>query len=202
MERGWLAILKGDNSLLHQQVDQHEAAIVWFLNHKLSLLNREYDNVKVGEEERIRKQRQLKAIALGSVRPTQHSTIGHQAVPIMEEAQFQEKYHVSDSQMQELMAENDSLLREYTEMQSTLTTTQTSLREISRLQITLQEQLVYQATQIDRLFDDSMTTTETVRKANVQLGQAAGTMSRSVRFFAVFVFFAAFFLLLLHFLAD
>lgn len=169
------------------------------------MLNQEYENAKDEEEQRARKHRQLKAIGVGSVKSIPLSSTFQETtntvLPITTE-ELKERYKVSDQQMQELVTENDNLLREYTEMQSALVTTQTSIQEISRLQITLQEQLVYQATQIDRLFDDSMTTTETVRKANVQLSHAASHMSRSVRFFIITVLFAAFFLLLLHFLAD
>lgn len=124
------------------------------------------------------------------------------AAPITSESSFKDEFGLDDQQMQELITENDNLLREYNDMQQDLNVAQASINDIARLQSTLQEQLIYQATQIDRLFDEAANTTDTVRKANNQLGHAAGHQSASVRFFLYFVLFATFFLLLLHIISD
>lgn len=205
-ERGWFASLHGSD---HSQVDQHEAAIVWFLNHALSSLSRSYEAAKDEEERRLAREAKLRLAhqnALAGVRPGagQDSKASRPPVTtfITPESSFKDEFGLDDKQMQELVTENDNLLREYNDMQQDLNAAQASINEIARLQSTLQEQLIYQATQIDRLFDEVVNTTDTVRKANTQLGHAAGHQSTSVRFFLYFVLFATFFLLLLHIISD
>lgn len=205
-ERGWFASFGGGG---HSQLDQHEATIVWFLNRMLSSLSRSYEAAKDEEERRLAREARLHLAhqsALASSRPTDdlgaRTAEPQVAVPSMSKDAFKDEFGLGDKQLQELALENDHLLREYTDMQRELNTAQTSINEIARLQTTLQEQLVYQATQIDRLFDEAVSTTETVRKANVHLGQAAGHQSASVRFFLYFVLLATLFLLLLHVISD
>jgi t-SNARE complex subunit (syntaxin) len=116
--------------------------------------------------------------------------------------QFVEGYGIPAEKMQAFQLENDALVREYMDMPEQVSTTQASLNDIARLQSTLQEQLVYQAAQIDCLYDDAITTVDTVRKANTHLNQAASRQSTSVKMFIWFIFLASLFVLLLHIISD
>ena len=116
--------------------------------------------------------------------------------------QFAEKYGMDQEQMLLLAEENESLVREYQGMREQITTTQASLNEISRLQSTLQEQLVYQSALIDRLFDDAVSTIDTVKRANTQLARATRGQSTSVKLFLWFIVIATLFVLTIHIVSD
>lgn len=181
---------------------------MWFLNHKISSLAREYEKIKILQEEKdkeVQRVKSLKKTVLASSRPPLLGGGSRLEKPIAESIsseKFANDFALTEGQLQLLAVENDALMKEYTETQSQIVTTQTSLNEISRLQGTLQEQLVYQASQVDRLFDEASSTVDTLRKANTYLNQATKKQSASVRFFLWLMFFASLFVLLLHWMSD
>lgn len=193
--KGWLNSLvrDGDN---YSQINQHEAAVIWFLNHKVSNITKAYEKAK--EVESARERRTIEK-TWARLEPKK-ATIG--APEIISKEAFKQEFGVDDRQMQELITENEGLLKEYLELQDSISTAQNSINEIARLQTTLQEQLIYQSAQIDRLFDDAVVTMDTVNKANAQLNKAASNQSTTVRIFLYFVLFATILLLLLHFISD
>ncbi|PJF17692.1 hypothetical protein PSACC_02492 [Paramicrosporidium saccamoebae] len=187
------------SGILERLLDQHEEALVWFLNHRVSNLSRDFESYQSQlekKEKEVYRIRQMRKTALASSRP---ATMELQTEPTsVSMDQFVEGYGIPAEKMQALQLENDALVREYMDMQEQVSTTQASLNDIARLQSTLQEQLVYQAAQIDCLYDDAATTVDTVRKANTHLNQAASRQSTSVKLFIWFIFFASLFVLLLH----
>lgn len=200
--QGWLSVFRGTAI---SQLDQHEAAIVWFLNHRLSNLSRKaeaYREQRANSEKETLRVKETQKFALATARPLVDKAPAVPSVPVISNAYLSEEFGVSPEQMQALAMENDSLLQEYSEMQEQIDTTHASIHEIARLQTTLQDQLVYQSTQIDRLFDEANTTVDTVRKANTHLNQTAKRQSGSMTFFLWFMCIATLFVLLLHIISD
>lgn len=203
--QGWLAVFRGS---VASQLDQHEAAIVWFLNHRFSSLSQGAESYREQLERRAKESLRVKEshkYAMASARPTldQGGTpAAGYPVPVLSNEYLAEEFGVSPQQMQALAMENDSLLKEYGEMKQQIDTTHASINEIARLQTTLQEQLTYQAAQIDRLFDETSTTVNTIQRANTHLTQASKKRSGSVTFFLWFMVMATLFVLLLHIISD
>ena len=198
--RGWLSFLKADAL---SQLDQHEATIVWFLNHRAANLTKDFENARREVEEREREASRIRSMrrsALASARPVEMEPIAK--VPAMTSDSFAAEFGVSAAQMQELAQENDALVKEYSEMRNAITNTQASMNDIVRLQATLQDQLLYQEAQIDRIYDEATDTLDTVRKANAHLNRATSGQSTSVRFFLWFMVFVTLFVLVLHLISD
>lgn len=202
-KHGWFSILQSTPESTQQ--DQHEEGVIWFLNHRVSTLTKEIENVRDAQkkkEKEAARLRDLRRSALASSRPSEQLASASTTTPALSTEKFAEEFKVSPEQMQMLVQENDALLKEYGEMREQISNTTASLNEIVRLQSTLQEHLIYQAAQIDRLFDEAQTTVETVRKANTHLNRAARTQSTSVRFFITFIILMSLFLLLIHIISD
>ena len=190
-KKGWFASIVADENEHPAQLTLHESTIVWFLNHRASRLSRLL-------EEHSNFRRPVRPIAS----PQTASKIAIEETVKMSDQELAEKYSISPIQMQQLVSKNDALLASYSETKTSLAQAEESIFEISRLQMTLQEQLLFQESQIERLHDEAGETVETVGRANAYLANAAKSQSASVRMAAFLIIFLALFLLLVHLISD
>lgn len=190
-------------------IDQHEAAIVAFVNHRMSHLTKCLESERSARIFRFKKSEVIANTRFSVVASRRnHPATSPPSIKLMvpEEPEtpvnFAEKYDLDNSQMAMLVSENEGLLQEFQETSRQVEQAAASLNEISRLQTTLQEQLIYQAAQVEHIYDDADEVAVTMLKANQHLVSASGRQSSSVRFFVCFVLFATLLLLVLHFASD
>jgi t-SNARE complex subunit (syntaxin) len=119
-----------------------------------------------------------------------------------DKSRFAQQFGLDSNQLAMLVTENEGLLKEFQDTTVHVEQAAASLNEISRLQTTLQEQLMYQAAQVEHIYDDAQDVALTMAKANQQLNRATRRQSSSVGFFICFVLFATILLLILHFSSD
>ena len=206
---GWLSFAQTSN--ISKELDQHEAAVIWIINHRISKLTKDAEDYRdeLASKSKVNKSKKewrqyLPPTTVSVVSPAGEETnIPSPSAPTFETVEtFGEKYNLNQDQLQMLCDENDALLKEYTEMKGQIAETHTSINEIARLQGILQEQIMYQSAQVDRIFDEATITVDTVRKANIQLSNASKSMSASTKFFVWVIIIASLFVLLLHFISD
>ncbi len=197
---GLLGRIMGTTEEKVSHLDRHEAAIAWLLGHRVSLLTRRLESLRSRGDAKAKMQERIAALreaAVSSARPTAQAvqfesgdSADDQPAPLAS---------LSAAQVQVLERENDSLLKELQQTHAAVERSAATLSEIARLQGTLQEQLVFQAAQIDRLYDDAEATADTLGRANEQLAKAASRQTTSTRLIFWLLVFAAFLVLLLHF---
>lgn len=180
-------------------LDRHEAAVAWFLGHRLSLLTRRLEAVRAKADAagRIRER-------ISVLRETASSRATVPSAGILDDNSDQTNHHaerptLSAQQLQQLSTENESLLAELQQTHAAVERSAATLSEISRLQSTLQEQLVFQAAQIDRLHADAEMTVDTLGRANEQLTAAGQRQVTSARLLLWLFIFSALIVLILHF---
>lgn len=195
---GWFSLFRGEEEKNSQ--DEHEVLIIKFLTHRASTLMAESYDLREEKKPVISLEH---FVPIHPYPSTAATSTKHEAsqVPAPPKSSSSAPT-LGDSQMQMLLSENEHLMKEYSEMQNRITATQSDMNEISRLQNTLQEHIVHQAEQIERIFDDAQVTIGTLTQANQYLKQAGKGQSTSVRFFIISVLFMSFLLLLLHFISD
>lgn len=105
--------------------------------------------------------------------------------------------------VREQLLQQNPLETEFSEMASMLTTTETHLVEISRLQATLAFHLAHQEAQIERLAEDASFTRDTVQRGNAELQAALRRGSSGLREMIIAcVLLLALAILLVHFLSP
>ncbi|KAI9188909.1 hypothetical protein H9P43_000331 [Blastocladiella emersonii ATCC 22665] len=88
--------------------------------------------------------------------------------------------------LQELEAENQSLLAQFESKLDEVRAAETSLLAVAQLQTELAQQMAVQASQIEALADDAVVHTDNVRAGNVQLA-AARELGKGSRFWFLFM---------------
>lgn len=107
---------------------------------------------------------------------------------------------LSDPNMAMLQVENSRMLEEMSRgLFETLSSTETQILEISRLQATLQNHLSMQHDLTCRLFEDSVTTIEDTKKGNEYLKKSGKESSTMRRFLVTLILGMSILLLLLHY---
>lgn len=110
---------------------------------------------------------------------------------------------LTPAQSQQLQQESSSLLKEYASLSEALTTTESNITEISRLQATLAFHLTNQNALIGRLWDDAVLIGDTVKRGNLELERAKQRSSGSFRNAVIAVILLlALMLLFLHFYSS
>ncbi|CAO3594083.1 unnamed protein product [Absidia cylindrospora] len=104
---------------------------------------------------------------------------------------------LSQEQMQQLEKENESMLEEMNTTLNQVRQAEKALLEISTLQSQLTNHLAVQTMQTDRLYGDSLATTERVEQGNSQLMQAKERNRGTRKFMLIFLFGASLVLLFL-----
>ncbi|ORZ24083.1 hypothetical protein BCR42DRAFT_402215 [Absidia repens] len=104
---------------------------------------------------------------------------------------------LSQEQMQQLEKENESMLEEMNTTLNQVRQAEKALLEISTLQSQLTNHLAVQTMQTDRLYGDSLATTERVEQGNLQLMQAKERNRGTRKFMLIFLFGASLVLLFL-----
>lgn len=205
----WMALFRADVAI--SQEEEHRLLVIKFLTHRSSSLMAESYDLKE-EKKNIFGKPEAKS-PTGAMNncageeksmATLHTTpsaVSSGTKPPREAGDIDQP-RISDSQMLMLLGENDQLMREYAEMHSMIVSTHADINEISRLQTTLQEHIVYQTEQIERLFDEAHGTIGTIQQANVYLSKAGKSQSASVRLFIAAIIFMSILLLLLHSISD
>lgn len=125
--------------------------------------------------------------------------------PLGEKASFEDfsrKYGLSEQQMQMLQREKQELYNELLDTQAQMKHTERSVHEIARLQTTLQESLLYQEAQIERIYDDVDIAVDMVQKGNLYLKKASGKQSTFARIMVFLILFLTGIMLFMHFYLD
>ncbi|KAI8343884.1 hypothetical protein BC941DRAFT_648 [Chlamydoabsidia padenii] len=104
---------------------------------------------------------------------------------------------LSQEQMQQLEKENESMLEEMNTTLNQVRQAEKALMEISTLQTQLTNHLAVQTMQTDRLYGDSLATTERVEQGNLQLLQAKERNRGTRKFMLIFLLGASLVLLFL-----
>lgn len=189
------------------QLAQHVAAIIWFLGHRYSTASKRYDSMREAEQAariRSKKAQDRRLAALASVK--QKSPTTPKSFPVVEEQanvqDFAQKYGLSPDQIQMLQSEKDALFQELEGMKNQVRQTEQSVSEIARLQTTLQESLVYQEGQIERIYEDVDLATDMVSKGNVFLGKASKNQSTFSKIMVTLILAMTFVMLFMHFYLD
>lgn len=106
---------------------------------------------------------------------------------------------LSASQIQQFETENANILRAVQDKLAAVQQAESRLLEISALQTELVAHLTKQVEITDQLYEDVITTSETVEKGNVQLKEAKRRAKDSRLYILVFLLGASFALLFLHY---
>lgn len=107
---------------------------------------------------------------------------------------------LSDSNMAMLQVENTRMVEEMSRgLFETISSTETQILEISRLQATLQNHLSMQHDLTCRLFEDSVTTIQDTQKGNEYLKKSGKESSTMRRFLVILILGMSLLLLLLHY---
>ncbi|KAI8077802.1 uncharacterized protein BX664DRAFT_343518 [Halteromyces radiatus] len=104
---------------------------------------------------------------------------------------------LSQEQIQMLEKENEAMLEEMNSTLNQVHQAEKALMEISTLQSQLTNHLAVQTMQTDRLYGDSLATTERVEQGNLQLQQARERNRGTRKFMLIFLFGASLVLLFL-----
>lgn len=151
-----------------------ESIILAILNHRLSLASKMYGNFKEltqdaqKQSQIINEKRQIALSRLKTVtKPPAHDINKNQS-EISDESK-----PLQPQTLMLLKQENDLLFQEYSENLTAISTAESSIAEIVRLQTHLHETLIYQASSIERILDTSIVTIDNVNKGNKLLANAA-----------------------------
>ncbi len=198
-KRGWFA---SSTSAGHSQLSQHMAAIIIFLNHLNSVLSKRFEAMKgavrsrsVVQEKRITS---LAAIRKDSKPTSPNTSPTTAAAHLMDVGEFAEQYGLSQDQIQMLQEEKQALFQELSQTKQQVSQAEKSVSEIVRLQITLQETLMYQETQIERLYDDSEVTLDMIQRGNVFLNKASKSQHTFRNIIVTIILIATFILWFMH----
>lgn len=200
---GWFSSGSQENA----QLVQHMSAVLWFLSHKCSMLSKAFNKIsdhKQKGKEHAKRLQDKRMTALASVQlksPT--ATRNYTDVEgKMKVDEFAQRYGLSSDQVQMLQQEKQELFDELQDMQGQMRQTEKSVAEIARLQTTLQESLMYQETQIERLYDDIDLTIDMVQKGNMYLGKASKNQSAFSKIMVFLIMFMTGIMLFMHFYLD
>jgi DNA repair exonuclease SbcCD ATPase subunit len=191
------------------QLIQHMSAVLWFLSHKYSMLSKAFNKItddKQKGKEHLKRLQDKRLAALASVQlksPTPQVS-RDLAVPEskLKVEEFAQKYGLSSDQVQMLQHEKQELFNELQDMQGQMRQTEKSVAEIARLQTTLQESLMYQETQIERLYDDIDLTIDMVQKGNMYLNKASKNQSAFSKIMVFLILFMTAIMLFMHLYLD
>jgi len=202
---GWFS--SSSTGLAESQLAQHFATIVWFLGHKYSEISKSFDRQKANRKQdlsHLKHVQEKRAMALAAS-TLQQKSMTRPILPVEEKIAvdaFAQKYDLSPDQVQMLQHEKQELFHELADTQSQMRQTERSVAEIARLQTTLQESLMYQETQIERLYDDVDTALLMVDRGNAYLGKAAKNQSAFSKIIVTLVLCLTGILLFMHFYLD
>lgn len=202
---GWFSSGTQENT----QLVQHMSAVLWFLSHKYSMLSKAFNKIsddKQKGKEHLKRLQDKRMSALASVQLKSPTTRKSPDVAVTESKmkvdEFAQKYGLSSDQVQMLQHEKQELFNELQDMQGQMRQTEKSVAEIARLQTTLQESLMYQETQIERLYDDIDLTIDMVQKGNMYLNKASKNQSAFSKIMVFLILFMTGIMLFMHFYLD
>lgn len=190
----------------------HRSSITWLLNKKLtqvSQLQKDQQELRLTRELEKSQNQLFRSTTVPildeSLKPTKSTTVSTAPEPtwrpeIVQEEEYYEPMDVfeeqlSQEQLQALEKENSAMLEELNNTLNQVRTAEKALLEISTLQNELASHLAVQTMQTDRLYADSIATTERVEQGNLQLIKTR-ERNRGTRKFILFFLFTASFVLL------
>ncbi|KLO15866.1 hypothetical protein SCHPADRAFT_870445 [Schizopora paradoxa] len=106
---------------------------------------------------------------------------------------------LSASQIQQFETENANILKNVQDTLASVEKAESRLQEIAALQTELVTHLTQQSEIIDQIYEDSIVSTETVERGNVQLREAKRRAKDSRLYILIFLLGASFSLLFLHY---
>lgn len=202
--RGWFSSADAGET----QVTQHIATIIWYLSHTYSSISKEFESLKQSKgqgKEHLKKAQEKRVSALASYKPKSSPSSGPSS-PVLDDKmkvdEFAQKYHLSPDQIQMLQTERQEIVQELTDMKGQVRQTERSVNEIARLQTTLQESLVYQESQIERLYDDAELTVDMVQRGNAYLSKASKNQSGFRNIMVIIILTLTFIMLFMHAYLD
>lgn len=188
------------------QLELHLTAIVWYLNHNYSKASRDYEQMKASTRKQdhghLKQAQEMRSIALSSIPQKLSSPVVSPVEDKVNLDVFSKKYGLSDQQMQMLQREKHELYNELADTQAQMKHTERSVHEIARLQTTLQESLLYQEAQIERIYDDIDIAADMVQKGNKFLNKASSRQSTFAKIMVFFILFMTGIMLFMHFYLD
>lgn len=188
---------------ISNHIRQHEESIIWFLGHRLSTVTRKLEILCL---EKSFSERVVSRITATTKDITKRKDLDEdnefvrrrRNVKVGEEASndFIKKLGIPPSQLQELVNKNEAIIKEYEEMKTHIDKTESSIFDISKLQSTLEEQLIYQNNRVDSLLDDASNSLHLISNANKNLNSAGKKQSMSIKFVFIVLLLCSFLLLI------
>jgi len=106
---------------------------------------------------------------------------------------------LSSSQIQQFETENANILRSVQDTLASVEKAESRLQEIAALQTELVTHLTQQSDMIDQIYEDTVVTTDTVERGNIQLREAKRRAKDGRLYILIFLIGASFSLLFLHY---
>ncbi|KAI9025769.1 hypothetical protein CLU79DRAFT_743005 [Phycomyces nitens] len=190
----------------------HRSSITWLLNKRLmevSNLQKQQQEIRLRREIEKSENQLFRSTALApppqdlmpnSFKPTK-STVSQTWQPSVPEPEPEEmdafEEQISQEQLQMLERENSVMLEDLNNTLNQVRTAEKALLEISNLQSQLTHHLAVQTLQTERLYGDSIATTERVEQGNLQLIQSRERNRGTRKFMLAFLLGASLVLLFL-----
>ena len=141
----------------------------------------------------------LPSPAIASPKPDAPSGAAPQSLSDEFEDDDYDDLELSSSQIQQFEAENANILHSVQDTLASVQQAESRLMDISALQMELVAHLTKQTEITDQLYEDAISTTETVEKGNLQLREARRRAKDSRLYILVFFIVASLALLFLHY---
>lgn len=186
-----IGIFFGNMDNITNQIRQHEESIIWFLGHKLSTITRklEISCLERSFSNRISSRissaiKESSSLKSNNEDDSSSSTRRRRTPKVDDEVsdKFIKSLGIPPSQLQDLIHKNEAIVKEYEEMKTHIDRTESTIFDISKLQSTLEEQLLYQNNKVDNLLDDASSSLHHLSNANKNLSSAGKKQSMSIKF--------------------
>jgi syntaxin 18 len=211
------SLVPATTSLVHSElIRAHRSNVTWYLTHRLADASA---TQKEMQEERVKRQLD-RARSLGgssglgetsmNSSATSFGSSSFQFVPppvtsasdtvlgLEDDDGSEADVELTEVQIQQFEAENAAILRQQEDLLTSVKQAESRLLDISALQTELVVQLVRQTEMVDTLYDEAMASQTEVEKGNEQLRKARERARSSRKWILMFILFAIFCLLFLH----
>ena len=174
----------------------HHSSITWYLSRRLAEASQAQKEM---QEERVRRQlERTRTLGSGAARDAMRIGLGESLTLVKQEIEDDE-IELSQSQILQFETENANILRSVQDMLESVHLAESRLLDISALQMELVTHLTRQTELTNQLYEDAISTTTTMEKANVQLRDTKRRSNDSRIFVLVFLVGASLSLLFLHY---
>jgi syntaxin 18 len=130
--------------------------------------------------------------------PPPVTSVSDTALGLDDDEDSEADVELTEAQIQQFEAENAAILRQQEDLLASVKQAESRLFDISALQTELVVQLARQTEMVDTLYDEAIASQTEVEKGNEQLKKARERAKKSRKWILMFILFATFCLLFLH----